>query len=272
MSSSDNEERTPGAESPVTRRRFLKGLGVAAGAAGVAAGIIPLTEVATSRSAANAQTSGARRQWAAVIDLRRCDGCRKCTEACQKTHSLPVDHEWIKVYELEDAEGNKRFFPRLCMQCENAPCLKVCPVAATFKSDEGVILIDQDRCIGCRLCMAACPYEARYFNYEDPPKPASPIANPMPEFPVPQQKGTVGKCILCVHYVEQGKLPACMEACTMNALYIADLNSDVMTNQAGETYQLSKYLRSNDAYREKEELNTSPRVWYVAGHGQDLEF
>jgi molybdopterin-containing oxidoreductase family iron-sulfur binding subunit len=94
----------------------------------------------------------------------------------------------------------------------------------------------------------------------------------MPEFPVPQQKGTVGKCILCVHNTSVGKLPACVESCAMHALFIADLNADVMTNASGETYKLSKYLSENDAYRLKEELNTSPRVWYVAGHGQDLEF
>ena len=120
------------------------------------------------------------------------------------------------------------------------------------------------------MCMAACPYEARYFNFTDSPKPPSPFDNPMPEFPVPQQRGTVGKCVLCVHYTHKGQLPACVEACRMDALYIADLNSDVMTNRSGETYKLSDYLRENDAFRFKEELNTSPRVWYVAGHGQTL--
>ena len=96
--------------------------------------------------------------------------------------------------------------------------------------------------------------------------------NPMPEFPVPQQKGTVGKCIMCVHNVDKGKLPFCVDACSMDALYIVDLNSDVMTNGSGETYLFSKYIYDNDAFRYKEELSTSPRVWYVAGHGQDLAF
>lgn len=238
-----------------------------------AAGLIPLTQIGRkSSSSVKASAGKAPRQWAYVIDLRRCDGCKKCTDACQETHSLPKDHEWIKVYELTTKDGGKRYMPRTCMQCENPPCLKVCPVEATFKNDEGVVLVNQDRCIGCRLCMAACPYEARYFNYDDPPKPKSAIANPMPEFPVPGQKGTVGKCVLCVHYTQVGQLPACVGACTMNALYIAELNSDVMTNASGETYKLSEYLRDNDAYRYKEELNTSPRVWYIAGHGQDLDF
>ncbi len=273
MNRGPNQEEEP--PKAVSRRRFLGGVGAVAGVA--AASVIPLTQIHReghpNAHAAQADTpTKASRQWAVVIDLRRCDGCKKCTEACQKTHYLPKEHEWIKVYELLDDAGNKRYMPRLCMHCENPPCLKVCPVAATFKNDQGVVLVKQDICIGCRLCMAACPYEARTFNYDDPLKPPSPFANPMPEFPVPQQKGTAGKCVLCVHYTSVGKLPACVESCAMGALYIGDLNSDVMTNNSGETYKLSKYLRDNDAYRYKEELNTSPRVWYVAGHAQDLEF
>lgn len=248
---------------------MLKGLG---GLAVAAAGGIGAAAAGQNRfsNAEERHKKTPERQWAFVIDLRRCDGCKYCTEACQKAHYLPPDHEWIKVYEVEDEQRHRYFMPRLCMQCEHAPCLKVCPVAATYKNPEGTILVDQDRCIGCRLCMAACPYNARYFNYESPPRPPSPFANPMPEFPVPQQKGTVGKCIFCVHFTESGKLPACVEECYMDALYIADLNSDVMTNRSGETYRLSKYLADNDAFRYKEELNTSPRVWYITGHGQHL--
>jgi len=223
---------------------------------------------ATSRAEAKEATE---HQWAAVVDLRRCDGCRYCTEACQSTHYLPKEMEWIKVYEVEAENGNQFFMPRLCMQCENPPCLKVCPVAATYKNSEGVILVNQDRCIGCRLCMAACPYEARYFNFRKPPQPPEDFQQPMPEFPVPQRLGTVGKCVLCVHYIKEGRLPACVEACRMDAIYIADLNTRVMTNRSGETYEMSRYLRENDAFRLKEEMNTSPRVWYVAGHGQRLK-
>jgi dimethyl sulfoxide reductase iron-sulfur subunit len=269
MNRTNGSEKETTEKKPVSRRRFLGGLGAGAGVAAAAA--IPLTLLPSSgETSPAAAPDKAKRQWGFVIDLRRCDGCKKCTDECQKAHFLPKDHEWIKVYEIVDEDGFKKYFVRLCMQCENAPCLKVCPVAATYKNSEGVILIDQDRCIGCRLCMAACPYEARYFNYNDPIKPPGPIANPMPEFPVPQQKGTVGKCILCVHETQVGKLPVCVEACTMDALYIAELNSDVMTNARNETYKFSDYIRKNDAFREKEELNTSPRVWYVAGHGQDV--
>lgn len=257
----------------ISRRRLLQGLGGAAAMAAASGAGLATWARRLSGGEARAEGAGAKpdRQWAVVVDLRRCDGCKDCTVACQDTHYLNRDQEWIKVYESEDESGNKTFMPRLCMQCENPPCLKVCPVAATFKNDQGVVLVNQDRCIGCRICMAACPYEARYFNFDDPIKPPGPFDNPMPEFPVPQRRGTVGKCILCVHYTDKGILPACVEACRMDAIYIADLNTDVMTNRSGETYKFSKYVRENDAFRLREELNTSPRVWYVAGHGQALE-
>ena len=118
--------------------------------------------------------------------------------------------------------------------------------------------------------MAACPYNARYFNFWEPPKPPSPFPKATPEFPVPQERGTVGKCDFCTHFAVQGRLPSCIEACRMGAIYIGDLNMDVMTNRAGETFKLSQYIRENDGFRFKEELNTSPRVWYIAGHGQAL--
>ena len=258
---------------PISRRKLIQVLGGAAALAATGKLGLEAWQDGPFDGAARA-FSGAQeheRQWGVVVDLRRCDGCRYCTVACQKTHYLSKDQEWIKVYELEDHEGNRSFVPRLCMQCENPPCLKVCPVAATFKSASGVILVDQDRCIGCRLCMAACPYEARYFNFTAPPKPPSQYKNPMPEFPVPQQRGTVGKCILCVHWAGTGRLPACVDACRIDALYVAELNSRVMTNRSGETYEMSHYLRENDAFRLKEDMNTSPRVWYVTGHGQALE-
>jgi dimethyl sulfoxide reductase iron-sulfur subunit len=255
----------------ITRRDLLKGLGglatlLVAGAVGI--GRLPLS-FGRGEAGQDGQKNP-ERQWGMVVDLRRCDGCKECTGACQTTHYLTNDQEWIKVYEVETKAGGTVFMPRLCMQCEEAPCLKVCPVRATYKADDGVILIDQDLCIGCRICMAACPYNARYFNWWDPPRPPEGFDNPMPEFPVPQQRGTVGKCIFCVHYTEHGRLPACVEACRMDALYIAELTTGVMTNRSGETYQFNQYLQKNDAFRFKEELNTSPRVWYVPGHGQDL--
>ena len=112
---------------------------------------------------------------------------------------------------------------------------------------------------------------ARQDIYTDPPKPTHPFQHATPEFPVPQQKGTVGKCMFCVHRTEDGQLPACVEACGMKALWIGDLVEDVATN-GDETVRLSRLIKDNDAFRYKEELGTQPRVWYIAGHGQDLDY
>jgi len=248
-----------------TRRQLMTALGGAGGAA-LAVGLSPIA----FPEADAAEPGKPERQWVMVIDLRKCDGCRKCTEACQETHQLPASFEWIKVFEVTDKQGQSYFMPRPCFQCENAPCLRVCPVAATFKDSEGIVLVDQNRCIGCRMCMAACPYGARYFNYNDPPGTPNPFAHPTPEFPVPQQKGTVGKCMFCVHRTENGQLPACVEACGMQALWIGDLTADVATNGT-ETVRLSDLIKDNDAFRYKEELGTGPRVYYIAGHGQHLD-
>jgi molybdopterin-containing oxidoreductase family iron-sulfur binding subunit len=213
----------------------------------------------------------ATRRWAMVIDLRRCDGCEKCTEACQATHYLEPEQTWLKVYTMRTTAGTEYFMPRLCMQCEDAPCLRVCPVGASFRTADGVVLVDQDRCIGCRLCMSACPYEARYFNWIEPSRRPPLAAAPTPEFPAPQRKGTVGKCTFCVHQTSRGELPSCVEACGMEAIYIGDLDADVATNGA-ETVRLSTFLQENHAVRFREELNTGPRVWYVPGHGEDLGY
>ncbi len=254
-------------EHPVTRRRFIAALTLAAGGTAVAPLAVGHVEAASSPPAKEPD-----HQWAFVVDLRRCDGCEHCTKACQAEHYLAKDQKWINVYKLQDANGQNYFMPRLCMHCENAPCEKVCPVGATFKNPEGVVLVDQNICIGCRTCMAACPYEARYFNWNQPPAaPAGLSQKTMPEYPVPGKKGTVGKCILCVHLTEMGKLPACVEGCPMQALYVGDMKTDVATNGV-ETVKLSTFLRANDATRFREDLGTRPRLYYITGHGQNITF
>lgn len=264
----------------ISRRALLRsaaalGIGTSIGALGagsVAALVEHLDTVAPKPPASGAGGhAGTDRRWAMIIDLRRCDGCEKCSEACQATHYLEPEQTWLKVYKLHTQAGTEYFMPRLCMQCDDAPCVRVCPVGASFKTGGGVVLVDQDRCIGCRLCMSACPYEARYFNWIEPTRrPPLPVV-PTPEFPAPQRKGTVGKCTFCVHQTARGELPACVEACSMEAIYIGDLDADVATNGA-ETVRISTFLRDNHAIRYREELNTGPRVWYILGHGEDLGF
>lgn len=255
-------------ESELTRRNFLKIL--AAGTASTALAGSFLT------SRAGAHTSElAKHQWAMVFDLRKCEGCvtrdeaPQCIEGCNAEHFVPEGQEWIRVFEMEGPGGHTYFLPRPCMQCENAPCVNVCPVAATYKNSEGVVLINHDKCIGCRMCMAACPYAARSFNWEQPENPAGAIfARYSPEYPVPHRRGTVEKCMLCAHRTKNGKLPACAEHCPMFAIYLGDLVQDIATN--GKTVvQLSRFLADNNAFRLKEDLGTRPRVWYIPGHGQE---
>ncbi len=163
-----------------------------------------------------------------VIDLAKCDGCKTCTAVCQAMHFTEPDREWIKVFKMKDAETlAPYFFPKPCYHCDNPPCTKVCPVNATFKRQDGIVLIDNERCIGCRCCMAACPYSTRFFNWSHPdPKQLAAIGNIhySPEQSIPRRMGTVEKCDFCPDMLRQGKMPACANGCPMNAIYFGDQN------------------------------------------------
>lgn len=216
------------------------------------------------------------RQWAMIIDLRKCDGCvsigmsPQCTEACNKEHFVPPGQDWLNVLPVRREGGGVSFLPVPCMQCENAPCLNVCPVGATFRNDEDIVLVDHRLCIGCRLCMGACPYGViRHLNWEQPPNPpGATFAEYSPEYPVPHRVGTVEKCMFCAHRTGK-RLPACAEGCPMQAIYFGDLVEDIATNGA-EVVKLSRFIAENNAFRLKEELGTRPRVWYIPGHGEEF--
>lgn len=210
-----------------------------------------------------------------VIDLKKCDGCTglglspQCTASCIRGHYVPVGMHWIQVLEYHFELGGSYFFPIPCMQCENAPCVNVCPVAATFTTPEGVVLIDQKRCIGCRFCMAACPYSRRFFNWGAPQQPLEArTANYSVETQTPAIKGTVMKCNFCPHLAREGLLPYCGAGCPRKALYFGDLEEDIATNGT-EMVKVSRFLAQNQAFRYKEELGTQPRVYYLPGYGQE---
>ncbi len=257
-----------------SRRAFLADLARGFAALGVGASLAPLlVRFRAEAQGVPLRPPGIRQRWVMAFDLRVCDGCKDCTKACQTMHGLPDDFEFIRVYDMESSAGRQFFMPLPCMMCQSAPCHRVCPTGATFYSEDGLVLIDQDQCIGCRACIAACPYHARYFNYDQPPAmdPANVPYAATPAFPGFQKKGTVGKCAFCAHLLRKGQLPACVSACSMGAIYIGEWEKDLATN-GRETVQLSSFLADNDAFRFKEDQNTQPSVYYVAGHGQDLSY
>ena len=206
------------------------------------------------------------RKWIMAIDLAKCDGCGKCSEACSKMHFIPPTREWIKVLRIKDSDKTAPYyFPMPCMQCDNPPCTKVCPVDATFKRQDGIVAIDNMRCIGCRLCMAACPYNVRSFNWELTEEAVEAQgAEYSPERGYPRKVGTVEKCDFCPDMAAAGKLPACAHICPMGAIYYGDENEDAVTSGLGETVQLSKLLKDRAGYRHMEELGTKPRVYYLS--------
>lgn len=252
----------------ISRRQFLK----LTGTVGIGAALFG-TGLERVLAADDLDNMGdlSEHQWAMVFDLRLCDGCRDCIKGCQEMHYLPETYEWIKVYELEDAAGQNYFMPVLCQMCQQAPCVRVCPVKATYHTPDGGIVIDQDVCIGCRMCMAACPYQVRVFNWDDHPEVPEEARVSTPELQIPQQKGTVGKCDNCLHELREGRYPACLEWCSMGAIYVGDLMTDVASNSY-ETVQLSKLLREGHAWRFKDELGTETRVYYISGWGEDLDY
>ena len=215
------------------------------------------------------------RRYVMVIDLDKCNGCCKCTEACQAEMDVPPawgepEYEgrqpWIQVFDL----GNGTSIPVPCQNCQNAPCAKVCPVGATYYSEDHVVLIAQDRCIGCRICLAACPYERRFFNWFDPPLTTEEQSMPYsPDYNMPHRRGVTEKCIWCRHRAVEGRVPACVEGCSrsgMSAMWFGDVAQDVATNGT-ETVSLSSLLANRGAYRLKEELGTQPSVIYLPPRG-----
>lgn len=203
------------------------------------------------------------RKFVMVIDLAKCKNARKCVEACQEGHLLPKDHEWMKLFLLQDDHDTSRYwFPRPCFHCDKPMCVSVCPVGATYKRDDGIVLIDNQRCIGCKFCMTGCPYSVRVFNWQDPEVKVPEGYEYDPELAVPQVEGTVGKCVFCADKLRKGELPRCVSACPMGVIYFGDILEDAVTN-GEETVRFSKMMADRAGYRYREDLGTLPSVFYL---------
>lgn len=213
----------------------------------------------------------AGKKFVMVVDLAKCKNARSCVSACQKWHYRPKETEWLTVKLLQDSDkGAPYWFPKQCFHCDNPPCVKVCPVDATYKRQDGIVLIDSDRCIGCKFCMAACPYSTRVFNWDEPELSLD-IKNLAysPETGIPAKVGTVEKCDFCPDRAREGLLPPCVEACPNGVFYFGDENEDTVSNGL-ETVSFTQLIKDRSGYRFMEDLGTKPRVYYLPP--KDREF
>jgi len=211
--------------------------------------------------------------FAYALNLSICVGCRKCAQAChvENNHDRPTNNSYIRVLEMQkaslDLEGgnadydhpvpqsDKFYMPVQCHQCDNAPCVKVCPVEATWKEADGIVVVDYDWCIGCRYCEAACPYHARRFNWEKPQLPADEI-NPEQAYLSNRirPQGVMEKCTFCLHRTRKGRMPACLEACPTGARVFGDLNDPDSS--------IRWVLDNKRVFVLKEDVGTLPRFFY----------
>lgn len=227
------------------------------------------------------------RKFVMVIDLARCKNAKQCQSSCNKNHFITGDNAWLKIYKMQDdPESSPYWMPSLCQHCDQPACVKVCPVDATFKRRDGIVLIDNERCIGCRFCMAACPYSVRVFNWSEPNQGEITMNMKMEhgdemdmenhEYTadytgLPSIRGTVDKCDFCPHMIAQEKLPHCVSACPNGVYFFGDLYEDTVTN-GNETFQLSKMLKDNAGYRLMESLGAAPSVYYLPAKNRTDEF
>ena len=203
------------------------------------------------------------RKFVMVIDLAKCKNARKCVESCQKGHKLDYYEEFMKVQLIQNnEESDPYWFPKPCFHCDEPPCVTVCPTGATFKRDDGIVLIDNERCIGCKFCVTSCPYSARIFNWGHKAKFDDKSVPYSPEAQVPAAEGTVMKCDFCPDLLRQGLLPYCAQACPEGVIYFGDKNEDLVTN-GQETLGFSKLINDRGGYRHLEHLGTKPNVYYL---------
>jgi len=230
-------------------------------------------DTSQKHEAYNVREGMPNRKFVMVIDLAKCKNALKCQTSCNKNHYITGEHAWLKVYKMqEDKDTAPYWMPTTCMHCDHPACVTVCPVDATFKRRDGLVLIDNERCIGCRFCMAACPYSTRVFNWSEPNQGEITLAMHMggeqemhssPEFAgLPSIKGTVDKCDFCPHMISENELPHCVTACPNGVFYFGDKYEDTVTN-GEETLRLSKLLKDKSGYRLMEGLGTKPSVFYL---------
>jgi tetrathionate reductase subunit B len=216
-----------------SRRSFLKSIGV------LTAGLATYAKVEAAVAATDAP---AKHRWAMVVDVRKCIGCQACTVACALENQVPENHfrTMASTYEVHDGKKTGTYMlPRLCNHCDDPPCIPVCPVKATYQRPDGIVVVDNTRCVGCGYCVQACPYDARFIN------------------PVTQ---TADKCTFCAHRLAAGLLPACVETCVGGARVFGDL--------ADPNSTVSRLLKEQPVKVLRPEMKTKPHVFYIGLDGR----
>jgi len=258
----------------LTRRDFLILAGTAAGSVIAAQALTtgPLSPFASLRQAqasgvAHETVAGAEVHWGMVIDLDKCIGCQYCQRACSAVNDVRADEPWNIVVADQTSTGRTFFLSRPCLHCQDAPCVEVCPVRATFVRHDGLVVMDYDRCIGCRYCQVACPYDARRFNWE-----ARQDENPyVPTWGLPEverrPRGVVEKCTFCIHRLDAGlangltpgedadATPACVNICPVGARLFGNLKDP--------SSRIAQTIADNPTFRLRQELGTEPSVYYI---------
>ena len=256
------------------RNKFFRLLGLGVG---IAVSKYLWSKIKTAQYSVNLE---AKKRFGMVIDLSKCIGCEACTVACKMENNAPIaspgDNSrriaWQEVIRKKKGDFpyvEYEFLPRPCMHCEDPPCVRVCPVGATYQNDDGLVLQRYNRCIGCRYCAVACPYGVRYFNWATPKFSHQRESNINPLVPK-RQKGVVEKCTYCSHRIELAKeragkenreikdgeiVPACVEECCNKARYFGDLNDP--------SSEVSKLARERGAFKLLDELGTNPKTIYL---------
>ncbi len=245
------------------RREFLKTGGLVLAGSACAYGL-PLLTTTISRAAGGAGSAAGtpgELKWGMVVDVNKCRrGCEECVKACRKENNITVHGDArydlhlirkVEVKRVHPVESVEKPVPLLCNQCDNPPCVLVCPVKATHKRKDGIVVVDHHRCIGCRYCMSACPYNARHFNYKE--------NHDWPNKALPRSThGVPQSCTFCAHRLDAGEKPACVEACGKigaGAITVGNLNDP--------DSEVSQLISGNSVKGLREDLGTKPKVFYI---------